>query len=311
MNNWLCYRLALSQESILERDKSLEGIEQKYVDVQVELKKHQQEVAFSNEALTKSRQELQLLQAELSSVKDEKQSFDSVIQTLKGDMTKVESSFHHIKQELAKKTSELNRVKLEKEQANEALASRAVAVADASTAETAHVHSSTNSKSEKAVDNSELQLLKAKNTELTQQLENFNSDMNLQIQTLLKEKKQLEQQLAVPSHMKQPNSSDLFNETVKDMTKAVTELAKKCQFETEHVSVENLVKTYSQTKDVDVSDVINENCALKMTVIKFLQDSADSNHQDMSVEYKVTTPILFTHSCTKFYVTRAYWCVKR
>ena len=301
----LCLRLALSQESILERDQSLDSIEQNYVDAQVELKKYQQEVTFTGEALVKSEQELKLLQAELGSVKQEKQSFDSMIQNLKGDMSKVESSFHRIKQELAKKTSELERVKLEKEQVNEALANSTKTASAVTSSqhhqplpevsvdieELAHVHSSDPaSKKEPLVDdNSEIQAVRAQNRELSDQLEHVTADMRRQIETLQAEKTALEQQLASTSpSSKPPSASDVFEQTVSNMTHNMKELADKYKSAGAPVNIEDLVKTHRDACDVNTNDVINENCALKMTMLKLLRDSGATTNVDMSEEYKVS-----------------------
>ena len=49
-------RLTLAQESLLERDRSLESLEHNYVDIELQLNRSLQEQTFREEDVTKLRQ---------------------------------------------------------------------------------------------------------------------------------------------------------------------------------------------------------------------------------------------------------------
>lgn len=109
----LVKRLALSQESILERDKTIESLERNAVDSDSQKKQLQLEISAFKDEIGGLEHDRTVLQMELKSAKEEKEVFDVSLRSLKGDMSKVEKSFRLMKQELLTKQEELERLKAE------------------------------------------------------------------------------------------------------------------------------------------------------------------------------------------------------
>lgn len=169
------YRLALSQESLLERDRRVESLESTLVATQVRERELQQSLSSAQDSLAKTRQELSLVTSELASVREERRAFDDVIANLKSNMERVERSFGQIKQELAQKTDEVARLKAEKEQHNVALTqAKEVSLADVHLKTNQTVTSSSSAEASAALQR-EISSLKQENTQLSQQVEKLSS----------------------------------------------------------------------------------------------------------------------------------------
>ena len=104
----LVKRLTLAQESLLERDRTIDGLDQKYVDVELSYKNVQKELDLRDEEVLRMKNEKNALEIELTSTKEEKKSFDVALHTIKDDMGRVEQGFRQMKQELDGKNEELS-----------------------------------------------------------------------------------------------------------------------------------------------------------------------------------------------------------
>ena len=85
----LVKRLTLSQESILERDKALDNLEKRYVEVETQLSKIQAEMLSKEEDQLALQEERNMMEVSLKAAKEEKKIIDKALQTVKADMTKV------------------------------------------------------------------------------------------------------------------------------------------------------------------------------------------------------------------------------
>ena len=118
----LVKRLTLAQESILERDRTIDSLNQKQVEVDVGFRQALSELLSRDEDILKLKNERNSLQIELNSTKEEKESFDNALHTIKDDMGKVEKSFRQMKLELAGRTDELTKTQNVNEELNRQLA---------------------------------------------------------------------------------------------------------------------------------------------------------------------------------------------
>lgn len=117
----LVKRLTLAQESLLERDRTIDNLDKKYVDVEVCYKQIQKELEMRDEEVLKMKNEKNALDVELSSLKEEKKSFDVSLHAIKDDIGKVEHSFKQMKTELAGRTDELKEAQQNNENLNHQL----------------------------------------------------------------------------------------------------------------------------------------------------------------------------------------------
>ena len=117
----LIKRLALSQESILERDRSIENLEATSIDAEIQVKQIRLELNAKDEELLQTKEAKNGLEVALQAARDEKRVFDEALQTLKDDMGKVGQNFLQLKQELKQKKEELFRLKARKNRITEKL----------------------------------------------------------------------------------------------------------------------------------------------------------------------------------------------
>ena len=117
----LVKRLALSQESILERDRSIENLDATSVDAEIRVKQIRLELTSKDEELLETREERNGLEVALQAAREEKRVFDNALQTLKDDMSKVGQNFVQLKTELKQKKEEIFRLKARRNRANEKL----------------------------------------------------------------------------------------------------------------------------------------------------------------------------------------------
>ena len=130
----LIKRLALSQESILERDRSIENLEATSIDAEIQVKQIRLELNTKDEELLQTKEAKNGLEVALHAARDEKRVFDEALQTLKDDMGKVGQNFLQLKQELKQKKEELFRLKARKNRITEKLLNSSES--DAATQET-------------------------------------------------------------------------------------------------------------------------------------------------------------------------------
>lgn len=121
----LVKRLALSQESILERDRSIENLEASSIDAEIQVKQIRLELNTKDEELLETKEAKNSLEVALKAAHDEKRVFDEALQTLKEDMSKVGQNFGQLKQELKQKKEELFRLKARKNRVSERLVNSA------------------------------------------------------------------------------------------------------------------------------------------------------------------------------------------
>ena len=110
----LVRRITLSQESILERDNTIENMDKKSVDVEVNLKQSELQLESKDQEILSLKDVIAGLEVELNASQEEKKTFDAALNTLKGDMGKVEESFINMKRELQVKTKQVYLLKSEK-----------------------------------------------------------------------------------------------------------------------------------------------------------------------------------------------------
>ena len=99
------------QESILERDKTIESVGRKSVDTEIQLQQVALLLRERDDEFAKLKDEMSCLEVESSTLREEKLTISSALLTLKTDMGKVESSFKHLKSELRTKQEEIGRLK--------------------------------------------------------------------------------------------------------------------------------------------------------------------------------------------------------
>ena len=103
----LVKRITLSQEGILERDKTIDTLEKKGVELEVQNQKLAKDFHIKSEELRKVRDLKNAIEIELSSARDEKKTFDDTLRTIKFDMSKVVKNFLQMKQDMSGKSTEL------------------------------------------------------------------------------------------------------------------------------------------------------------------------------------------------------------
>jgi DNA repair exonuclease SbcCD ATPase subunit len=106
-------RLTLAQESILQRDKTIEGLEDRMIEVETNLNETKQECGHREADIDRLQEEKMALEVELKGARDEKGVFDSNLQSLKDDMSRVESSFRQMKADLETKQLEIDELQRE------------------------------------------------------------------------------------------------------------------------------------------------------------------------------------------------------
>ena len=117
----LVKRLALSQESILERDRSIENLDATSVDAEIRVKQIRLELDSKDDELRQTTEERNGLEVALQAAREEKRVFDNALQTLKDDMSKVGQNFVQLKTELKQKKEEIFRLKVRKNRVGERL----------------------------------------------------------------------------------------------------------------------------------------------------------------------------------------------
>ncbi|XP_056003111.1 golgin subfamily A member 3-like isoform X2 [Ostrea edulis] len=110
----LCKELALSQETVIEKDRVVEELQQTLLSVEAELKEFQKRVLQLDSEIWKLKEEKAATEISLKSAMEEKKCVDSALDDLKKNMGKVEKTFKQMKQDLNNKSSECNQVLQEK-----------------------------------------------------------------------------------------------------------------------------------------------------------------------------------------------------
>jgi len=103
----LLKRLAFAQESILERDRSIETLERGVADAESKLGQSELELVGRDESIASLKHGHSALEVELAAVVEEKRVFDVSLRSLKEDMGVVETSFRSMKNELIAKQDEI------------------------------------------------------------------------------------------------------------------------------------------------------------------------------------------------------------
>ena len=264
----------MSQESLLERDRSLESLEAKFVASQVRERELQQTLTSSQDALTKTRQELSLVENELTSVKDERRAFDDVIAGLKEDMARVERSFGQIKQELALKSDEVVRLKAEKEQHNVAL-TQVPSLAD--------VHG------------------KTKQASVNEEHPETAIALRSSISTLKQENAQLLKQIKDLTSSNQDASTSLSSVGKLNELQSVTQQFKDVLDVTSNrLDIPQLQKLLAVLGDcAEVDDVVAENRQLKLVAIELVK-RVEKMREDRAEEVSRSTSSIFLHVSDRY-----------
>ncbi|KAK3084581.1 hypothetical protein FSP39_015781, partial [Pinctada imbricata] len=110
----LMKKLTLSQETVIDKERVIEELQQKLIGVEEELRAFQGRMGNLDSEIWKLKEEKAATEISLKAALEEKSSVDSALENLKNDMGKVEKSFRHMKQELSNKSIDLNKVAAEK-----------------------------------------------------------------------------------------------------------------------------------------------------------------------------------------------------
>ncbi|KAK3589140.1 hypothetical protein CHS0354_017107 [Potamilus streckersoni] len=110
----LMKKLTLSQESLIEKDKTIEELEQKLIEVESRLNAFQNSLVGKEVDILKIKEEKAAAEIALKSALEEKRTVDKALESLKLDMGKVEKSFKQMKLELNAKSAELEQLRSDK-----------------------------------------------------------------------------------------------------------------------------------------------------------------------------------------------------
>lgn len=117
----LMKKLALAQEVLVEKEKLLEEVNQKVIEVESQLDGYVKMLAAKDTELLKLREEKATTEIALKAALQEKESVDKALDMLKGDMGKVEKSFKQMRQELGTRSAELETAQKEQKAARDEL----------------------------------------------------------------------------------------------------------------------------------------------------------------------------------------------
>lgn len=201
----LVKRLTLSQESILERDKTIDSLNRRLVDTDVQLQQVQLQLREKEDEIFRLRDEKSGIEVEVDSLKKEKQAINVALQTLKSDMGKVEMSFKNLKQELKNKQQQIEQLMADNSKLYEELRDSQkkadMARVDSELRHESLQGSAANKLNEdKISDVTELQkqvaVLQSRDADMTHRLEAVRSESSVLIEELRSENRTLEEQVS-------------------------------------------------------------------------------------------------------------------
>lgn len=107
-------KLTLSQESLVERDTTIEEQQQKLLEVESQLSSFHKTLMAKDSEILQLKEEKAATEIQLKAALEEKTTVDKALENLRTDMGKVEKSFRSMKQELSNKSAEIDQVQKEK-----------------------------------------------------------------------------------------------------------------------------------------------------------------------------------------------------
>lgn len=117
----LMKKLTLSQEVLIEKEQSLEEVNQKLIEVESQLEGYVKMMAAKDVELLKLREDKAVTEIALKAALQEKESVDKALDMLKADMGKVEKSFKQMRQELGTRSVELQAAQSQQKAARDEL----------------------------------------------------------------------------------------------------------------------------------------------------------------------------------------------
>ncbi|KAK7483734.1 hypothetical protein BaRGS_00025055 [Batillaria attramentaria] len=117
----LMKKLTLAQEVLVEKEQSLEEVNQKLIEVESQLEGYVKMLTAKDAELLKLREDKATTEIALKAALQEKESVNKALDMLKGDMGKVEKSFKQMRQELGTRSVELETAQKQQKAARDEL----------------------------------------------------------------------------------------------------------------------------------------------------------------------------------------------